>query len=305
MNRPMGGTEILRDNLEKKINPDDYGINLMTYFNHPDQLIKGKKNVLWNHQNLDQPAIVGLTDPKSAKELDGVIFVSHWQMENYRRVVDLPLAKCYVIKNAIEPIDWVEKPRDKIKLIYTSTPWRGLEPLLYLFEKMDRDDVELHIYSSTKIYGEEFDKANGQLFTELFKKAQSMRGVVYHGYAFNEDIRRAVQESHIFSYPCIFEETSCLALIEAASAGCQIVSTNIGALPETSCGWADMSVIQSDLNEFSRRYISVLSTAIDRYWDKYDEGIYLDQAAFFNNYYSWDNRISLWRDVFTKIKSAP
>jgi glycosyltransferase involved in cell wall biosynthesis len=303
--QPMGGTEILRANLEKRINPDDYGINLMTYFNHPDNLIAGKKNVLWNHQNLDQPAIVGLTDPRGASELDGVIFVSNWQMENYRRVVDLPLAKCHVIKNAIEPIEWVEKPREKIKLIYTSTPWRGLDPLLHIFEELDRDDVELHIYSSTKIYGERFDLDNKLLFTDLFQKAKGMKDVVYHGYASNDEVRSALQQSHILAYPCTFEETSCLAVIEAASAGCQIVSTNIGALPETSCGWADMSPMQSDLKEFTRRYISILDNAIDQYWKKYDEGVYLDQAAFFNNHYSWDNRIDTWRNVFTEIKDLP
>jgi len=300
---PKGGTEILRANLEKRINPKKYGINLMTFFNHPDNLVSGKSNVLWNHQNIDQPSIVGLTDPEGVKELDGVIFVSNWQMENYRRIVDLPLDKCYVIKNAIEPIDWVEKPREKIKLVYTSTPWRGLDVLLHIFEELDRDDVELHIYSSTKIYGDKFDLENKLLFTDLFQKAKSMKNVVYHGYKNNDKVRSALQQSHILAYPSTFEETSCLAVIEAASAGCGVVTTNIGALPETSCGWADMTSIQSSLEEFSRRYISILDNAINQYWEKYDKGVFLEQARFFNNHYSWDNRIGTWREVFAEIKS--
>ena len=274
--KPMGGTEILRANLEKRINPEDYGINLMTFFNHSNNLVAGKSNVLWNHQNIDQPSVVGLADPEGVKELDGVIFVSNWQMENYRRIIDLPLEKCYVIKNAIEPIDWVEKPREKIKLIYTSTPWRGLDALLHIFEELDRDDVELHIYSSTKIYGDSFDLENKLLFTDLFQKAKGMKNVVYHGYKTHDKVRSALQQSHILSYPTTFEETS--------------------------CGWAEMSSMQSTLKEFSRRYIPILNNAINQYWEKYDKGIFLEQAKFFNNHYSWGNRVDRWQEVFIDIK---
>jgi hypothetical protein len=59
--------------------------------------------------------------------------------------------------------------------------------------------------------------------------------------------------------------------------------------------------MQTDLKEFTKRYISILDNAIDQYWKEYDEGVFLDQAAFFNNHYSWDNRIALRRDVFTEI----
>jgi hypothetical protein len=82
------------------------------------------------------------------------------------------------------------------------------------------------------------------------------------------------------------------------------VTTNIGALPETSCGWADMSSMQSTLKEFSRRYIPILNNAINQYWEKYDKGIFLEQARFFNNQYSWENRIDTWKEVFTDIKNS-
>jgi|688.fasta_scaffold168157_2 glycosyltransferase involved in cell wall biosynthesis len=304
MLNPMGGTEILRENLEKRLDINSHGINLITSFNHPDQLVKDKKNVLWNHHNVDMPPIVGLLDPLKSEKLDGVIFVSNWQMENYRRVVSLPLDKCFVIENAIEPIDWVEKPRNKINLLYTSAPFRGLDLLLHLFEQLNRDSVELHIYSSTKIYGQAFDEANKEVFKELFEKAKTMNNVVYHEYASNQIVREAAQKSHILSYPCTFEETSCLSVIEAASAGCKIVSTNIGALPETTGGWASLSTAQSNMVEFSKRYLADLNKAIDSYWEEYDQNVYKNQATFFNSRYSWDTRINTWIDVFRQITNS-
>jgi len=298
--KPMGGTEILRSNLEKRINPSEYGINLLTHFITSADLTDDI-NVLWNHQNVNQPSIQGLTNPYLANQLDAIVFVSHWQLENFRRHIELPLNKCYVIPNAIEPIEWIEKPRTQLELIYTSTPWRGLDPLLYLFEKIDRDDVHLQVYSSTKIYGDAFDKENGAMFNDLFAKAEEMKNVTYHGYATNEEVRKAVQQAHILAYPSTFEETSCLSVIEAASAGCQVVTTNIGALPETSCGYALMSPMQSDLDTFVNRYISLLNTAIDSYWEKYDGGEFKAQADFFNRHYSCENRIGAWKELFDQL----
>ena len=301
--KPMGGTEILRSNLEKRINPSEYGINLLTHFITSADLQDGI-NILWNHQNVDQPSIQGLTNPYLANQLDAIVFVSNWQLENFRRHIQLPLHKCYVIPNAIEPIAWKDKPREKIELIYTSTPWRGLDALLYLYEKMDRDDVHLQIYSSTKIYGDAFDKENGPVFTELFDKAQQIKNVTYHGYATNEEVRQTVQDAHILSYPAIFEETSCLSVIEAASAGCQIVTSNLGALPETSCGFGMMTSMQESMDNFAQRYIPLLNNAIDNYWSRYDQGDYRAQAEFFNRQYSWENRIGAWKELFDQLRRS-
>ena len=67
----------------------------------------------------------------------------------------VPYSESIILRNAIDPIEVGEKPKDTIRLIYHSTPHRGLELLVPVFEKLceTHDDIELDVYSSFKIYG--------------------------------------------------------------------------------------------------------------------------------------------------------
>jgi len=56
-----------------------------------------------------------------------LLFVSHWQYNRFREKFNIPEYKCFVIKNATHAFkeDRINTA-GRIKLIYTSTPWRGL-----------------------------------------------------------------------------------------------------------------------------------------------------------------------------------
>ncbi|MFM7987117.1 MAG: glycosyltransferase, partial [Candidatus Fonsibacter sp.] len=108
--------------------------------------------------------------------------------------------------NATDPIELVHNLGDKIKLIYTSTPWRGLSILIRAVEILNktRDDFKLDVYSSTKIYGDKFHEREEENFKELFEKCKNTPNINYFGYASNEDVRNALSNSHIYAYPSIF-----------------------------------------------------------------------------------------------------
>jgi glycosyltransferase involved in cell wall biosynthesis len=130
-----------------------------------------------------------------------------------------------------------------------------------------------------------------------------MPGVNYKGYSTNDDIRKAMQEAHILAYPSIFEETSCLVMIEAGAAGCDMVTTNLGALYETGAQYAKMIGMQSDRDILVRNYATALNEAIDSYWDKSNQKTLKEQSDYYNKFYSWELRSKEWNTLFDKISS--
>jgi glycosyltransferase involved in cell wall biosynthesis len=298
-----GGTELLYDGLKKYTNFNNYeNINLLLSTPNPDKLRYTKKNILWQHLNYIDPSLGPMKDPVFMKSISATVYVSHWQLEKFRYLFQVPLSNAYVIRNAIEPIEYKEKPKDeKLKLIYTSTPFRGLSILLDVMEILNRDDIELDVYSSTDIYSSGYTQAYGDIYKDLFDRARSMKNVNYHGHADNKDIHRALQEAHIFSYPSIFEETACLAMIEAAAAGCSLVTTDLGALPETGGMYPKMMTIKSDEVDIKISYAQYLNQAINDYWDKSNQEMLKEQSDYFNKFYSWERRAKEWNEFFEKV----
>jgi len=153
--KPKGGTELMYDELMKRL-PDNYReqFSIFNYLPHADF---SKKTIYWNQLSYDQEAVQALKDPKLVEQIDHFVFVSHWQAEKFRQLYNIPGFKTHVLKNASLGVMAREGgKRDKIRLCYTSTPWRGLEVLLDAWELIKPNNCELHVFSSCKIYGPEF-----------------------------------------------------------------------------------------------------------------------------------------------------
>ena len=127
-----------------------------------------------------------------------------------------------------------------------------------------RKDFEVDIYSSTLLYGSEFYKVHEKKYQSLFDKCKEIPNINYKGYANNEEVRQALMKSHILAYPCIFEETSCLAAIEAMAAGCKVVTTNYGALPETCGRFARYICFEPNAQRLIDSYTEVLNEEMDK-----------------------------------------
>lgn len=304
--KPRGGTEILLDGLYKNTNINNYNdINIVLSNPNLGNIKYTKKNLLWQHLNYNDESIAsGYNSTSFMKSVDSFVYVSNWQYEKYKRLFDIPTENSYVIKNAINPIEFIKREKtEKIKLIYISTPFRGLDVLLKSFEILNRDDIELDIYSSLNIYGYGYGREINEQYENLFTVAKNMKNVNYLGYAENKEIHKALQSSHIFSYPSTFEETCCLAMIEAGAAGCKMVTTNLGALYETGSEYARLMPMQYNLETLSIHYAKVLDEEINNYWSNSNQESLKAQSDFYNKYYSWENKSKQWNLLFDKISS--
>lgn len=298
---PRGGADLMIEGLRRHVDVPE-NINLINSVCDERMIDPDKINVLWQHVPADQEVVAGMRDPYFVRQVDAFVYVSHWQHEKFRYIHQVPLENAVVIKNAIEPIEFVERPVDgKVRLIHTSVPYRGLDVLLDVMELLDRDDVELDVYSSTIIYGSDYAKFEGGKYEPILNRARKMRNVNLIGYAPNEEVRAALQRAHIFAYPCIFEETACLSMIEAGAAGCRLVTTNIGGLPETGSEFATLVPIQASKEALVASYASALNWAIE----ECRAGFVGDrsQAMFYNQAYAWERRIPAWTKLLSALTS--
>lgn len=291
--KPSGGTELLYKNLIKYVGQDWFEkINLVPSFCNPSVIDPSKINVIWQHLSYDQNAIASIVDKNFVDSIDHFVYVSQWQLDQFKNRFPIQDAHNIVIRNAIEPIEFIEKPTNKIKLIYTSMPNRGLDILLDAFEMIDQSNVELTIYSSNIIYGTQYNTMIGNHYDKLFHRCKTMKNVIYKGYAMNTAVRKSLQQSHILAYPSTYEETSCLAAIEAGAAGCKIVTTNLGALSETCGEYASFVEYTRDRQKLVEDYAEKLQFEVNNYHDLCYN--IKNQSNWFNNFYSWEKRSKEW-----------
>jgi len=136
-------------------------------------------------------------------------------------------------------------------LAYTSTPFRGLDLLLDVFPLIQHaiPGVQLKVFSSLKVYQIAEDQDGHHA---LYQRCHAMEGVDYVGSLPQPDLVKALRTVTILSYPNIFPETFCIAALEAMACGCQVITSNLGALPETTAGFARLIPIRQTVSSQSR-----------------------------------------------------
>ena len=302
-NDSFGGSENQMRLLLKNL-PDESFKNINLILNNTDHNLieKNKINVLWMHHFVNQKEAQNLSSNEFVNKLDWIVYNSNWNFEKHVYQFKVPENKCVVIRNAIEKIDIVEKPKDKISLIYHTTPWRGLVHLLKVFKNLNLKNVELNICSSTIIYGKKFDVKLGKTYESLFNECKNTKNVKYFGFLDNKKIIELLKQMHIFAHPSIWPETSCISAIEAMAAGCEVVTTNLGALYETCSPFGTFVNFDRNFDNLEKRYKKVLLNSIENYWsDKNQDKLKL-QVKTINSTYSWDVRSYEWKNFFEEIK---
>jgi glycosyltransferase involved in cell wall biosynthesis len=201
--------------------------------------------VLWTQHAHDQPAMSPLRDVANVSMWDQIVCVSDWQKKTFEREFGIPGGKIRVLRNAISPVfqnlfrdaaHLSDAKSSKLRLAYTSTPFRGLDLLPVCFPPIFRrhPHCQLDIFSSMQVYGQPSAKDQ---FQSLYDQLRSTEGVVYRGSVSQPELASELAQTSILAYPNTFAETSCIAVMEALAAGLLVVTSDFGALPETCAGF--------------------------------------------------------------------
>ncbi len=302
-NECFGGSENqLRLLLEHLPDESFKSINLILNNTDPSLLEKDMINVLWMQHFVNQEEAKNLGSKDYVNKLDHIIFNSNWNFEKFQYQFKIPESKSLVIRNAIKKINFQEKPKDKINLIYHTTPWRGLTNLLKIFKNLNLENVQLNVCSSTKIYGKKFDNILGEKYKNLFEECKNTKNVNYFGFIDNNKIIKLLEKTHIYSYPSIWPETSCISAIESMAAGCEIVTTNLGALYETCSPFGTLVSFDRNLDNLEKKYTEVLSNSIHNFWSEENQKKLKLQQETINNLYSWSKRALEWKKFFNEAR---
>lgn len=307
----MGGTELKKYALERDIKPellDKFQIYVSRVHLDVTPFDPDKYRILWIQDLAEDPESIHLSrDPQNPNNLQNgwqkfhrIVFVSNWQMNEFINRHNIPFSKCVVMLNGVDPITPTPVGDDKIRIIYHTTPHRGLNILLTVFNKLAEEfpNIHLDLFSSFQIYGwGERDKE----FAALFEFADQHPQITNHGSMPNEIVRDYVAKADIFAYPSTWKETSCMALQESMSAGLSCVHPNLGALFETGANWTMMYQFDEDQNRHATIFYHMLRNAILTRKDEAMQARCKSQKAYSDVFYSWPNRVKQWEALLSSI----
>ena len=295
---PKGGTELQLGFLHKHVDAKLLDqVQITTSVPEKIPLHPTKVNILWQKNSYDQPNLAPwFKDKSNHKKYDWYVFNSHWNYEKFRMMYGLPTEQCAVIKNGIVKIQPTQPyiKGEPIKIIHQNTPWRGLNVLLAAMQLVKNPLITLDVYSSCEVYGKDFAQANDKHYQELYDQAKQLPNVNYIGYKSNEYILEHLQDYKMYVYPSIWEETSCISLLESMAAGLYCITTDYGALFETGAEFPMYIPYSNDYKNLAKRFAYGIHAAAEHLDHSSIQDHLRFQSEYTNRYYNWNKQASSW-----------
>lgn len=211
---------------------------------------------LWVGHDSDQPAVQCLKDKQLVAQIDGFLLVSHYQSKRFIESFDIHPKQVYIVRNGIgRPFEeaaltewsgedgqeltddeyWGKK--EKV-FVYTTTPFRGLHHLIPIWAAVIKNcpDAKLKVVSGMSLYGQQ----NSDQIKNIFTALKELKNVTLIEPTGQEELKKHISSALCMLYPCTFPETSCISVLEAMSQHVYILSTQLGALGETTAGFGTL-----------------------------------------------------------------
>jgi len=266
--------------------------------------LKAKVIIFWTEDDANQNHPLEFAEKSfRGKLIDKVFVVSNYQKSTFMSYLNIPEDKFYVTRNGINPEFFEgEEEERKLKLIYTSVPHKGLEILIKVFPKIKEQipELELDVYGSDTIYSRTEDenlKDNGH----IYELAKEVKGINILAPISQPELAKILKTVSLFAYPNKFAETSCITALESQTAGTPIITSHLGALPETVS--PNITGICIKGNPYTEEYQKEFIDTVLRLLKDKDEW-----SKFSNNgkkrmlkYFKWEIISKEWNEEFNSL----
>lgn len=276
-----------------------------------DQLGVRKPLLLWAHHAPDQSAIAGLRDKATHAAWRRIVLLSEWQRQAFVNAFGIEQERISILRNAVGPAFLETPPRPWFEtgvapvFAYSSTPYRGLAPLLLMFPTIRRalPKAELRVFSSLAVYRKKEDEDPHRY---LYEVARALPGVHYEGSVAQPVLAKALQSAAALTYPSVFAETSCIGVMEALATGAEVISTAFGAIPETSAGFARLMNLPRENSELINNFSSLVVQSVRETLTNPAAAKERREArlAYARQHLTWSARAGEWIAMLEALKRA-
>ena len=291
---------------------------------------KNVKTILWMHHDINVNVIIeNFQTICNLNLIDHYIFVSKWQRNRFMQRYKLRYSKCDVIQNGIQDsLHVLNAPLDinlkKKEIIYVSSPYRGLKVAFNLFQEIKKTipDIKFKIFSCFNRDISKFTKykydpytienfeilllhPNNNNYKDFFYELVKDKNIEFYGSVPQDVLFEHLKSAMILFYPNTYPETCCTSVLECMAYKCNIITSDLGALPETTNGFATLfnPLIKDVLDEEYKIEFAVKNPIdYNQVSDNYKKKFIDYTINTINNYYSEENQLHL-QEQFNYVKN--
>ena len=185
------------------------------------------KSYLWCH-DLVTPTV------ESVQNFEKIMCLSQFHKDYVMGKQGVKADKIMLTRNGLDPekFNFTRKPKDHNKIVFMSSPDRGLDRAMFVCDELIKEfpEIKLHVY-----YGlENLYKYGLKDMAEMLKKMMDDRPyVVYHGFTEQSKMYHEVSDAVMWCHPANFIETFCITALEMLALGVFPVTRRLGALKNT------------------------------------------------------------------------
>ena len=207
--------------------PHDFDVVITQYASMFEAFPEKTRKIWWSHHFSNQD--LARNNASAAHQYaTAVVTLSHCHQADLRTHLGI---QSTIIGHGVWLKDVVQGNKDPYRLIYASTPFRGLEQIPELFKRIKAQEprATIAICSGMGIYGMADQDSHYQ---DIYNQLKAVDGVELKGPLNQAELYAEYAKASVLFYPCNWAETYCLALDEAFAHGCLAITTGVGALWE-------------------------------------------------------------------------